>query len=205
MRIRALAVMLVMTACGTSAAHMALAQNAMAEGLLTDTWGNPLEGVEIEARRADGGGAPRTAETDDDGEFRMMGMDSATYEFTYRIFGYVGARQIIDVSPGRRRGRLTAIELELDGSGLYLQEELSFEAEGGTPSVTLKSDGMFEFEDAEGEGEGNYSIEDLSAILTVRDYDGPDDKYSIAEPVVVTTTDTSFMSLAWGETSLARK
>ena len=206
MGVRALAVVLVTTVLATLAVHEAFAQMVVVAGQVTDTWGNPLEGVEVEAKRQDGGGAMRSASTDADGEFQMVGIEPANYEFTYRLSGYLGARQLRVIRPqGRRRRRPAPVELELLGSGLYLRDETEFEAEGGAPSLTLKPDGMFEFEDAEGEGEGNYSIQDLSAILTVRDYDGPDDKYTITEPVVVTAPTNQFMSLAWGETMLNKK
>ena len=42
-------------------------------------------------------------------------------------------------------------------------------------------------------------------VLTVRDYDGPDDKYAITEPVVVTAPNEGFLSLVWGETTLTKK
>ena len=206
MAVRALAVVLVTTFLAALAVHEAFAQMVVVEGQVTDTWGNPLEGVEVEAKREDGGGATRSTVTDADGEFQMVGIEPETYEFTYRLSEYLGARQLREIRPqGRRRRRPVPVELELLGSGLYLRDETAFEAEGGTPSLTLKPDGMFEFEDAEGEGEGNYSIQDLSAILTVRDYDGPDDKYTITEPVVVTAQTNQFMSLAWGETTLNKK
>lgn len=186
MGVRALAVVLVTTVLATLAVHEAFAQMVVVAGQVTDTWGNPLEGVEVEAKRQDGGGAMRSASTDADGEFQMVGIEPANYEFTYRLSGYLGARQLREIRPqGRRRRRPAPVELELLGSGLYLRDETEFEAEGGAPSLTLKPDGMFEFEDAEGEGEGNYSIQDLSAILTVRDYDGPDDKFNVKAPLVV--------------------
>ena len=65
---------------------------------------------------------------------------------------------------------------------------------------------MFEFKDADGEGEGNYALQDLNVVLTVRDYDGKDDdRYMVKEPVVVTAPDNSFLSLVWGETMLKKK
>ena len=94
MGVRALAVVLVTTVLATLAIHEAFAQMVVVAGQVTDTWGNPLEGVEVEAKRQDGGGAMRSASTDADGEFQMVGIEPATYEFTYRLSEYLGARQV---------------------------------------------------------------------------------------------------------------
>ena len=59
--------------------------------------------------------------------------------------------------------------------------------------------------DAEGEGQGTYGIVELTAVMVVRDYDGPDDKYSIAEPVVVTFPTDQYLSLTWGDATLPKK
>ncbi len=207
MRTRALAVALVSAVCATGVVNEASAQIRVS-GQVTDTWGNPLEGVQVEAKRPEGGGSTSSEVTDADGEFQMI-LDISDYEFTYILSGYQGIRQTRQVrsgyAPGRGRRGPPPIELELLNSGQFLRDEHQFEAEGGTHSLTLKTDGMFEFEDDEGEGEGNYSIQDTSAILTVRDYDGPDDRFSITEPVVVTAPNNAFLSLVWGETTLTKK
>ena len=209
MGIRALAVGLATTICVALVAHEASAQ-VLVRGKVTDTWGNPLEGVQVEAQRPDRvGGSTRSEVTDKKGEFLMIGLDTTDYEFAYSLDGYQPTIQVREIrtqrSPGRSRRDAPPVELELLNSGQFLGEEFYFEAEGGTHKLTLKPDGMFEFEDAEGEGLGNYFIEDLSAVLTVRDYDGKkDDKYSIAEPVVLTTPNNSFLTLVWGETTLKK-
>ena len=64
---------------------------------------------------------------------------------------------------------------------------------------------MFEFEDANGGGEGTYGIVELSAVMVIRDYDGPGDTYSVNEPVVVMFADDQFTSLTWSDTSLVKK
>ena len=46
---------------------------------------------------------------------------------------------------------------------------------------------------------------ELEGALTVRDYDGDDDKFSITEPVVVTFANDLFNSLTWGEATLSEK
>ena len=209
MAFRTFAVALVTMGVTSLFAYDAFAQSGLTQGSVTDTWGNPLEGVEIEIQREDGGGEMRTAVTDEDGEFQLIGLDGAAYRFVYRLEGYQGAAQIREVSSrgfsSRRRSRPSPVALELDGGGVFLQDDTEFEAEGGRPSLKLTPEGMFEFEDAEGEGEGNYSIQELNAILIVRDYDGPDDKYTITEPVVVTAPTNQFMSLVWGDMTLNKK
>ena len=67
------------------------------------------------------------------------------------------------------------------------------------PKIRFREDGTFEFEDAEGEGEGTYGIADLSLVLIIREYDGPDDKFSFSQPVTVTAPNDQFLSLMWGE------
>lgn len=209
MGFRTLAAAVVTMVCAVLVVSDASAQMVQARGTITDTWGNPLEGVQVDARREDGGGSSFSTVTDEDGEYLMVGLETTTYEFTYSLAGYQGVRQLRELrtqtAPGRMRRRSAPIELAVLAVGQVLQEEFAFEAEGGTPSLTLKSDGMFEFEDAEGEGEGNYSIQDLSVILTVRDYDGPDDTYTITAPVVVSAPTNQFQSLVWGETTLTKK
>lgn len=207
MRPRALAVALVTAVCATGVVYEASAQIRVS-GTVTDTWGNPLEGVQVEVKLSGGGGSTVSEVTDADGEFSMF-LEISDYEFTYTLSGYQGVRQGRQIrsgyAPGRGRRGEPPIELQLLSSGQFLRDEHQFEAEGGTHRLTLKVDGMFEFEDDEGEGEGNYSIQDTSAILTVRDYDGPDDRFSITEPVVVTAPNNGFLSLVWGETTLTKK
>ena len=209
MGLRTLAAAVVTMVCAALVVSDASAQMVQATGTITDTWGNPLEGVQVDARQEDGGGSSFSTVTDEDGDYQLIGLETTTYEFTYTLAGYQGVRQLRELrtqtAPGRMRRRSAPIELEVLAVGQVLQEEFAFEAEGGTPSLTLKSDGMFEFEDAEGEGEGNYSIQDLSVILTVRDYDGPDDTYTITAPVVVSAPTNQFQSLVWGETTLTKK
>ena len=210
MRFRILAAAVAATAVATLVVPEASAQMVRAEGKLTDTWGNPLEGVQVDVRRQDGGGSNFSAVTDDDGEYMIIGLETTSYEFTYTLAGYQSVRQLREMrnqsgAPGRRRRRPPPIELEAVPLGQLLNDEFEYEAEGGTPSLKLKPDGMFEFEDAEGEGEGTYQIQDLNAVLTVRDYDGPDDKYTIREPVTLAAQTNQFLSLAWGETTLKKK
>ena len=186
------------------------AQMVRAEGRLVDAWGNALEGVQVEARQADGGGSTFSAVTDEDGEYLILGLETTAYEFTYTLAGYQGVRQLREMrtqrgAPGRLGRREEPIELAVLPLGQVLNDEFEYEDESGAFSLTLTPDGMFEFEDADGEGEGTYYVQDLDAILTVRDYDGPDDKYTIREPLTLTAQTNQFLTLAWGETTLNTK
>ena len=191
------------------------AQAAQARGKVTDEWGNGLEGVQVTAelwglaqRRSDPGGGTvsGSATTDEDGEFQMNFLTSARYDFTFILDGYQGIRTAFNLIPGRESNN-SPIEIELETlpSGGRMRNDTEFEAEGGTPKIKLGGDGMFEFEDAEGEGEGTYGIVELNAVMIVRDYDGPDDKYTVREPVVVTFLSDQFNSLSWGDATLMKK
>ena len=46
---------------------------------------------------------------------------------------------------------------------------------------------------------------ELEGHLTVRDYGGNDDKFSITEPVVVTFPNELYNSMTWGDTTLRKK
>ena len=164
-------------------AHEASAQLLIVRGSVADKWGNPLEGVQIEAVREAGGGNNQSGVTDEDGDFQMVGLAFGVYEFTYTLAGYRGVRQSREI---RRNPRPTSIELQVLPVGGRFGKAIEFEADGGTPTIKFGEDGLFEFEDADGEGEGTYGIVELSILMVVRDYDGPDDKYSISQPVVLT-------------------
>ena len=96
-------------------------------------------------------------------------------------------------------------ELSALPTGARFRERTEFEAEGGTPRFRFEEDGTFEFEDVDGEGEGTYGIVELNAILIVRDYDGPDDKFSVDTPVVVEFADQQFSSLTHDGMQLPKK
>ena len=52
---------------------------------------------------------------------------------------------------------------------------------------------------------GLRGIVELAAVLIVRDYDGPDDKFTITTPVVVEFGDALFTSLTYDGVRLAKK
>ena len=173
-------------------------------GTVTDEWGNGLAGVQIVVERRDGGSGGRTATTEDGGDFFMLGLPTGAYDFTFTLAGYQGVRFGTRVTA--RDNQPIDIELAVNATGQSLRGEQEFEAEGGSPKIKFNEDGLFEFEDAEGEeGEGTYGIVDLDAHLVVRDYDGDDDKYSLTEPVVVTFSNDQFTSLTWDGVTLNRK
>ena len=173
-------------------------------GTVTDEWGNGLAGVQIVVERRDGGAGGRTSATEDSGEFFMLGLPTGAYDFTFTLDGYQGVRFGTRVTA--RNNQPIDIELAVNAAGMSLRGEQEFEAEGGSPRITFREDGVFEFEDAEGEeGEGTYGIIDLSAHLVVRDYDGDDDRYSLTEPVVLTFANDQFRSLTWDGATLNRK
>ena len=182
---------------------MGQAREARVRGKITDEWGNGLEGVQITADSAADGHA-RSASTDDKGEYTMVGLSSVMYEFAFTLDGYQGIRTAADIH-GTFYNRPIDIELEALPSGGRLRGEQEFDADGGSPKIKFKEDGIFEFEDADGEeGEGTYGIVELSALLVVRDYDGDNDKYSVTQPVVVTFASDQFTSLTWDGVTLNR-
>lgn len=172
-------------------------------GEVTDDWGNGLGGVQIAVERTDGGGSYEGT-TEDDGEYIILGLQSGSYELTFTLDGYQGVRVAENVRSSG--GRPLDVELEALASGGRLRGEQEFEAAGGSPKIKFTDEGMFEFEDAEGEeGEGTYGVDALDAVLVVRDYDGDDDKYSLSEPVVVTFASDQYTSLTWDGVTLNKK
>lgn len=172
-------------------------------GKVTDKWGNGLPGIQITAEREGGGGSQETV-TEDDGEYSMIGLTSAIWQVTFSGAGYQGVRTNINVRVSARDP--FNMELEALPAGGRLRGDQEFEAEGGSPKIKFNENGEFEFEDADGEeGEGTYGIVEQNGMLTVRDYDGDDDKYSIAEPIVVNFTDSAFTSLTWDGVTLNKK
>ena len=202
MRFRSILVVVTVLVSGTFLVSDARGQGRV-QGEVTDKWGNGLGAVQIAVERTDGGGS-YSAATEDDGEYIILGLQSGTYEITFTLDGYQGVRVAENVRSSA--GPRLDVELEALASGGRLRGEQDFEAEGGSPKIKFKEDGIFEFEDAEGEeGEGTYGVVELSALLVVRDYDGDDDKYSISEPVVVTFANDQFTSLTWEGATLRKQ
>ena len=176
------------------------AAQSVTRGQITDEWDNPLEGVTVLAEPPEAGTtgaagtrAAQTTTTDDNGRFQFVGLASAEWSFTVTLDGYQGLRAMARVSQSNNRP--VDFEMPARPSGGAFRERTEFEAEGGIPKFRFEADQTFEFEDADGEAEGTYGIVDLTAILIVRDYDGPDDKFAIATPVVVEFSNDLFTSL----------
>lgn len=188
---------------GLGAAALAEAQGAK-RGQVTDEWDNPLEGVTVLAEPAGADGAPQSTTTDDGGNFSFIGLGSGDWAFTVLLDGYQGLQQVANV---RRTGRTRPLSFEMPArpAGGRFRERTEFRAEGGTPRFRFEEDGTFEFEDEEGEGEGTYGIVELTAVLTVRDYDGPDDRFSVRAPVVVEFPSDQFMSMTHAGVQLAKQ
>ena len=195
-----LVVLAVLSVVSVSAAH---AQSGRLRGRVTDQWENGIAGVVITTELV-AGGAGRETTTDEDGDFVISGVPPGDWLLEFRADGYQGVRAPTRVQ-ALNTNRPLRIELEALPPGGRLNGDPEFEAEGGTPNIKFTEDGRFEFVDAEGEGQGTYGIVELTAVMVVRDYDGPDDKYSIAEPVVVTFPTDQHLSLTWGDATLPKK
>ena len=172
-------------------------------GEITDEWANPLEGVTVLAEPT-GFGSPKTTTTDEDGRYQFLGLTTGEWSFTATLDGYQGLRQADNI---RQAGTIPPMDFEMPvvATGGRFRDRTEFEAEGGTPRFRFEEDGTFEFEDAEGEGEGTYGIVELNATLIVRDYDGPDDKFSLNTPVVVEFADQQLSSLTHDGVQLPKK
>ena len=198
--------------CGVTIAVVVLAMTALTAhaqgrvtGKFTDKWDNPIVGAEVFVEPSEGTtGARQDTTTDENGEYAFLGLGSGRWEVEVHADGYQPVRAAEEV---RLTSSSSPLELELEvlPSGGRFRGDTEFEAEGGVPKIKFSGEGEFEFEDSEGEGEGTYGIVELSAVLVVRDYDGPDDKYTLSDPVVVIFPTDQFLSATWGETRLNKK
>lgn len=192
-------------------ASTAFAQ-AVVRGRITDKWDNPIPQVNVQAEPIDDGqrvDQPQETTTDDNGQYVLAGLFASQYVITFRAAGYQAIR--FRVRPNTSLGANTSsvnrqdFELEALPPGGRLRGSQDFEAEGGIPKFEFDEDGTFEFEDAEGEGEGTYGVVEQFAYLTVRDYDGPDDKYTITEPITITFSSDQFTSFDWNGTTVNKR
>lgn len=200
-------------AIGMAVLVLALVSTAYAQaigrGKITDQWDNPIPNVQIVAVPVDERGNARTRDTttDENGDY-VLQLTAEDYTVTFLAQGYQGIR--VKINPHTRLGcgasiRQENFELKALPPGGRLRGSQTFEAEGGIPKVSFDDDGTFEFEDAEGEGEGTYGVVEQNAYLVVRDYDGPDDKYTILEPITVPFSSDQFTSFSWGDATLMKK
>ncbi len=123
-----------------------------ARGEVTDKWDNPLAGATVLAEPTRAGG-PQTTTTDDDGRFQFVGLASGDWTVTATLDGYRGVQQVVAVTQ-LGNPRPVNFRLPVVATGNRFDEGTEFEAEGGTPRFRFEEDGTFEFEDADGEGEG---------------------------------------------------
>ena len=201
---------LLMTVVAAVAFGMVLGAAALSEaqgvkrGQVTDEWDNPLEGVTVIADPAGADGTQQTTSTDDGGSFSFIGLGTGDWQFTVLLDGYQGLAQVANV---RQLGRTRPLSFEMPATppGGRFRERTEFRAEGGTPRFRFEDDERFEFEDEEGEGEGTYGIVGLSAVLTVREYDGPDEKFSLRTPLVVEFPDDLFNSATYNGVQLQKR
>ena len=194
----------VMAAVGVLVAGETAAQGRVM-GEVTDPWGNGLLGATVVAEpQGDVIGGPQETETDENGEFLFVGLARGVWDFTVTLDGYQGIRQGSQVSQ-LNQNRLIEVELPVLPTGGLFRERTDFEADGGTPRFRFEDDGEFEFEDTDGAGEGTYGIVEQSAILVVREYDGPDDKFGLTTPVVVEFGDAMFTSMTYNGVELSQQ
>ena len=149
-------------------------------------------------------GTQQTTTTDDGGNFSFIGLGSGDWQFTVLLDGYQGLAQVANV---RRTGQTRPLRFEMPATpaGGRFRERTEFRAEGGTPRFRFEDDERFEFEDEDGEGEGTYGIVGLTAVLTVREYDGPDDRFSLQTPVVVEFPSNQFNSATYNGVQLQKR
>ena len=189
---------------GVAALSLMLVAPSLAQGRVrgqvTDEYDNPIPGATIVAEAS---GAASDATTDDNGRFLFLGL-SGELTFTARAPGYVGIRTTTTI---RQLGDSRPINFELPvaESGQRFGSDTTFVSDPPGTTITFDDDGSFEFEDPEGEGEGTYGFQGTNAELVVRKYDGPDDKFSIAEPITIQFADDRFTSFVMGDQKLVKQ
>ena len=188
---------------GVAALFLMLAAPSLAQGRVrgqvTDAYDNPIPGATIVAEAS---GAASNATTDDNGRFLFLGL-SGELTFTARAPGYVGIRTTTTIRFGDNRP--INFELPVAESGGRCGSETTFVSDPPGTTISFGEDGLFEFEDAEGEGEGSYGVQGTKAELVVRRYDGPDDKFSIAEPITIQFADDQLTSFMMGDQKLVKQ
>lgn len=200
---------------GVIAADAGAQTRARVRGEVTDAWGNGLEGVLVSGRlvmdsetgRTIEDAEPRETTTNDDGRFNLANLPGGDWVIEFRAEGYAPMGVAMRVQQGDAFFQQPPVEIELVAAppGSRIRRDTEFGTDDGSLTLGLKADGTFEFRDAEGEGEGTYGIVGLEGALTVRDYDGDDDKFSITEPVVVTFDNELFNALTWDDATLRKK
>ena len=189
---------------GVAALSLMLVAPSVAQGRVrgqvTDEYNNRIPGATMAAEAS---GAVLTTTTDDNGRFQFLGL-SGEYTFTVTAPGYEGIRTTATI---RQLGdnRPINFELPVAASGWHFRSETTFVSDPPRTTISLDENGTFEFEDAEGEGEGTYGIQGTNAELVVRRYDGPDDKFSIAEPITIQFANDQFISFMMGDQKFVKQ
>ena len=91
------------------APNAASAQDGLS-GTVTDTTGLILPGVTVEARRTAGGGAVRTATTDNAGRYALSGLQPGSYDVTFTLPGF---QEVVRTGVEVRAGAATTLDVEL--------------------------------------------------------------------------------------------
>ena len=145
-----------------------------------------------------------TATTSDNGQYRIIGLDSSVYIVKFTAPGYVGVETTADVSTFREN-RPINVSLPVAATGGRFRSETTFASDPAGTMVKFDERGNFEFEDPDGEGDGTYGIQGTSAVMVVRNYDGPDDKFSITEPIKLDFASDQFTSGTMGDVMLTKQ
>ena len=189
-----------------AALSLTLAVPSLAQGRVRgeveDEYGNPIAGVTIAGKPFDAH-EPKSATTDDEGRFGMMAVSAGQWLFTASAEGYVTVELTTKVS-WLELNRFN-FELGVAPTGGRFRTTTTFVSDPAGTTITFEEDGTFAFEDAEGEGMGTYGIDELTAALVVRKYDGPDDKFSISDPLVAEFSNRQLRSFMMGDQKLVRK
>lgn len=189
---------------GVAALSLMLVAPSLAQGRVrgqvTDEYDNPIPGATIVA---EGSRSASNSTTDNNGRFVFLGLSGET-TFTVTAPGYVS---IFTTRNVRRLGENRPLDFELPvaASGQRFRSETTYVSDPPGTTISFDEDGSFEFEDAEGDGEGTYSMQGVNGELVVREYDGPDDKFSIAEPITIQFADDQLTSFMMGDQKLVKQ
>ncbi len=146
---------------GVAALSLMLVAPSLAQGRLrgqvTDEYDNPIPGATIVA---EGSRSASNSTTDNNGRFVFLGLSGET-TFTVTAPGYVS---IFTTRNVRRLGENRPLDFELPvaASGQRFRSETTFVSDPPGTTFSFDEDGTFEFEDAEGEGEGTYGFQGLN-------------------------------------------
>ena len=188
---------------GVAALSLILVASSLAQsrirGEVTDEYDNPIPGATIVA---EGSGAESNATTDDNGRFLFLGL-SGELTFTVSAPGYVSIFTTMRIR--QLENRPLDFDLPVAPSGQRFRSETTYVSDPPGTTISFDEDGTFEFEDVEGDGEGTYGMQGLNGVLVVRKYDGPDDKFSLAEPIVVQFADEPLTSFMMGDQKLVKE